>query len=383
MARRVRHRAAVGSAAPMPLLPPARGFRGSVCAALSAVALCACGGGSTTSLSVQTVVVTPPPTPVAVATPFATAPPTPAVAPGGPDLIAPTAARALLDRWNAARSAAFAANDAGPLAGVEAGPALDTDTTLFAQRRAGAVPRTGAPAVDLQRVVVPHQTAYPAIVYATQRTVTGSASVDEILAFTAAGAGAPWTLNWRASTPDAQTGSPPVQVGADGYGALLGVPEQRSLLTDAGGTATRLAADLRPGAPADAGMALVHGLPDITATARATVASFQQAGASAGVQFGGAPTPVAIQTTDGGAVIMVVVTYTATLAPAAGLRLTETSAHQYGQGLLAAGDYLRVVDTYTFVYAAQVPARTGGASITVFAVGGGLRSSTGTPAPAA
>lgn len=342
-----------------------------------------CGApGVATTVSVQTLEVTPPPTDTPVPTPAPpTAPPSAVPTPSGPDVIDAATARAMVDRWNAARAQAYAANDIGPLRALESSPVLDTDTVVLTQRRIGAAARTAAPTVDQVTVAVPHQTGYPAVVYATQTATVGSTAVDEVLGFTSPAPGAPWTLAWRAATPDLRTGTPPLQTGADGAAILLDASAQQTLLMTNAAAAGRLAADLRPGAASDPGMVLVQALPDIARTARDTQASFAKAGGSASVQFAGMATPVAMQTTEGGASIVMVVTYTATLNPASGQRLTETSAHPYGQGLLLEGDYFQVVDTFTFMYAAQVPAKTAGASVTVYAVGGGLRGATGTPAP--
>jgi hypothetical protein len=357
-------------------------LRRAACVAVLATAVLAGCGSSETTLSIQTVTFGSTPSPSASAG-LATIPP----ASGAPaaDVIDATAARALVDGWNTARAQAERTLDASPLSAVEASPALDTDRVTLALARAGAVRRPVAASVDSIAVATPHQSTFPAVVYATQRTTRGSTSVIEVLAFVRASQSSGWTLSWHASTPDAKTTVPDPQLGADGLAvANLDATGQHALVADVPSLASRLAASFRPGAPTDRAIVLDQGMPDIGATARATIASFSRSGASAGVQFTGAPTPVAVQTTDGGAACIVVVTYTATLASAPGHPLVETaSQHPYSQGLLASGSYAQIVDTYVFTFAVSVPATTGGVTMFVYAIGGGIAGAAGVPAPPA
>jgi hypothetical protein len=353
-------------------------------AVLAAVLLCACGAGADTTVSVQTIAVgsSATTTTTDVATTAPAAPPA-STTTGPPDVISVADGTAVVERWNAARAQAYSTLDATPLAAVESSPALDTDTVELQLMRAGALRRSGAPTVASVVVDVPHQSAYPAVLYATQQETTGSTSAIELLGFTSAAAGAPWKLGWRARTPDAKTSIPSAQVGVDGFGANLDASAQAALVSDVPGLAARLAASFQPGARPDAAVVLDQGMPDVAATARTTISSFSRSGGSASVRFTGASTPLAIQTSDGGATCFVVVTYAATLAAAAGHALVETAAqHAYGEGLLAPGTYSQVVDTFELVFAAAVPAKTAGSTIFVYAIGGGVLSATGIPAPA-
>jgi hypothetical protein len=349
---------------------------------LGLIAACGQSGESTVSVATITFGFLPPtPTPTPSPPPAASAAPTPALA---PDVIGLADARALVDAWNAARSRAQANLDAAPLAAVESAPALDADRVELQLERSGAARRAAAPTVDGVVVAVPHQSGYPAVVYATQRVTRGSSTTSEVLGFTRASAASAWALAWHATAPDAKTVLPAVQVGADGFSANLDPSGQHALVADVPTLANRLAASFRPGAAADATLILDQGMPDIAAAARATISSFARTGDSAAVDFSGAPTPLAVQTSDGGAACVVVVTYTAALSAAAGRSLAETAAqHPYGQGLLAPGNYAQIVDHYVFVFGASVPGTTSGSTIFVFAIGGGLVSATGTPAPVA
>ena len=351
-------------------------------AGVLAVVVVACGSGGASTVSVETFtygsITTPAPTPAQTGAPTAAATSSPALP---PDVIGVTAARALVDRWNGARAAAANGGDPSALAAVEDSPALDVDTVELRLERSGAARRIPAPSVDEVAVDVPHQSSYPAVVYATQRVTRSGVSAFEFLGFSEAAAGAPWKLAWHATTPDARTVLPAMQSGADGFGEVLGAAAQRGLVLDVAALASRLATELRTGS--DPVVVLDQGLPDIGATARQTVASFARSGGSAGVSFVGSATPVALRTTDGGTSCVVTITYTATLDEPPGRPLVETAANpRYGLGLLAPGSYSQVVDRYVFMFEAAVPSRTGGATVFVHAVTGGIVASSGTPTAA-